>query len=66
MLEPSSDERQRRGENWPRPSGLWRKSGHTSFSSLRVVSPCDADSPLSDPIFARNAARSNRVNRPSG
>ena len=49
MLEPSSDERQPRRENWPRPSGLRRKSAHTSFSSLPVGSPCAADS-ASHPI----------------
>jgi hypothetical protein len=50
MLEPSCDDRQRRRENWPRPSGLRRKSGHTSLSSLRVVPPCSSDLASSDLI----------------
>jgi hypothetical protein len=66
MLEPSSDEQRRRRENWPRPFGLRRKSGHTSFSSLHVVRPCAADSASSDLIFACNAARPNSVNGPNG
>ena len=31
-----SDERQRNRENWPRPFGLRRKSGHTAFSPSAV------------------------------
>ena len=64
MLEHFSDERQSDGENPPRPFGLRRKSGHTSLSALTGVLPQPAAAASSGPIFARNAARHNSVNRP--
>ena len=74
----ASDERQRNRENWPRPYGLRRKSGHALFhpntqervlgtpvfSHLTLEPPKPAGSASPDPIFARNAIRPNRVNRP--
>ena len=51
------------GENWPQPSGLRRKSGHTSLSSSTVDPPQPSDSTLSGPILVRNAARAKGNNR---
>jgi hypothetical protein len=45
----SSDKRRRNEENWPQPSGLRRKSGHTSFSSSTVDPPQPSDSASSPP-----------------
>jgi hypothetical protein len=59
-----SDERQRNGESRPRPSGLWRKSGHTSLLSLCLESPNPADFASSDRIFAHNAIHPSSVSRP--
>ena len=59
-----SDERQRNRENWPRPFGLQRKSGHTSFSSWNLEPPNPADSASPGRIYARNAIRPRSVNRP--
>jgi hypothetical protein len=39
-----SDKRQRNRENWPQPSGLRRKSGHTLFSPLTLEPPKPAGS----------------------
>ena len=52
-----SDERQRDGENRPRPEGLRRKSSQASLSFLRMVPPWAANSASPDTIFAGNAAR---------
>jgi hypothetical protein len=60
-----NDERQRNEENRPRPSGLRRKSRHTSFSPLAVGSPQPAGSASSGAIFARSAIHSSSANRPS-
>ena len=59
-----SDERRQNGENWPRPFGLGRKSGHTSFSPLCLELPNPAASASSGRIFARNAVHPISVNRP--
>jgi len=64
MSGPFSDERQSNRENLPRPSGLRRKSGHTSLSALTGGLPQPAASASPGPIFARNAVRPNSVNRP--
>jgi hypothetical protein len=64
MLKHLSDERQRNRRIPPRPFGLLRKSGHTLLSALTVDPPQSAASASSGPIFASNASRSNRVNRP--
>ena len=53
----ASDERRRNRENWPRPFGLRRKAGHTSFSPSTVDPPQPSGSASSGPFFARNAAR---------
>jgi hypothetical protein len=53
----ASDERGRNQENWPRPEGLQRKSGHTSFSSSALEPPKPLGSACSGPIFTRNAIR---------
>jgi hypothetical protein len=58
-----SDARQRTGENRPRPFGLRRKSGHTSFSPLTVDPPQPSGSASSGRIFARNAIHPSSVNR---
>ncbi len=50
-----SDERQRNGENRPRPEGLRRKSGHTLLSPLCLEQPNPAGSASSGRISARNA-----------
>ena len=74
-----SDERRRNGENRPRPSGfnpntqrsragdpgLWRKSGHTSFSPSTVGPPQPSGSVSSGRIFAHNAIHPSSVSRPS-
>ena len=60
----ASDEQQRNRENWPRPFGLRRKSGHTSFSPSTVGPPQPSGSASSGRIFARNAIHSSSVNRP--
>src|SRR6266568_6486237 len=73
----ASNDRQRNRENWPRPFGFRRKSGHTSFSPLTVDPPQPAGSAShpsdqdlspgtpasSDRIFARGVpgARSLRI-----
>ena len=54
MVDHWSDERQRNGENRPRPFGLRRKSGHTSFSPSTVGPPQPSGSASSGRIFARN------------
>ena len=73
-----SDERQRNRENWPRPFGLRRESGHPSLLPSTVGSPQPSDSASSPPhgrrpvrggpgsgrIFARNAARQYMSIRP--
>ena len=59
-----SDERQRNGENRPRPFGLCRKSGHTSFSPSAVGSPQPSGSASSGRIFAHNAIHPSSVSRP--
>jgi hypothetical protein len=59
-----SDKRQRNRGNWPRPFGLRRKPGHTSFSSWNLEPPNPAGSASSGRIFARNAIRLSSVNRP--
>ena len=78
MVNHWSDERQRNGENRPRPEGLRRKSGHTSLSPLCLEQPNPVDSasspphgpkispwgPRSDRISARNAIHPSSVNRP--
>ena len=78
MLKHFSDERQSDRKNPPRPCGfhpnaqeprVWgpglrRKSGHTSLSALTGGLPQPAAVASSGLIFARNAARPNRVNRP--
>ncbi len=64
MVDHWSGERQRNRENWPRPFGFRRKSGHTLFSPLTVGAPQTAGSASSGPIFARNAIHSSRVSRP--
>jgi len=51
-------------ENPLSPSGLRPKSGHTLLSSSFVVPPQPSDSASSGLIFARNAVRPKRVNRP--
>jgi len=60
-----SDDRQRNEESRPRPSGLWRKSGQTSFSPLTVGPPQPSGSVSSGRIFAHNAIHPSSVNRPS-
>jgi len=60
----ASDDRRRNEENWPRPFGLRRKAGHTSFSPSTVVPPQPSGSASSGRLFARNAARLSSVNRP--
>jgi len=64
MLKHFSDERQSDRKNPPRPFGLRRKSGHTSLPALTGGLPQPAAVASSGLIFARNAARPNRVNRP--
>jgi len=78
MLKHFSDERQSDRKNPPRPCGLRRKSGvpsdrstslgwksgHTSLPALTGGLPQPAAVASSGLIFARNAARPNRVNRP--
>jgi hypothetical protein len=59
-----NDERQRNGENPSCPFGLWRKSGHTSFSPSTLESPKPSGSASSGRIFAHNAIHPGRVNRP--
>ena len=59
-----SNERQRNGENRPRPSGLWRKSVHTSFSPSTVGPPQSSGSASSTRISAHNAIHLSSVNRP--
>ena len=59
-----SDERRRNGENWPRPFGLRRKTGHAALSSSHLEPPNHSDSALPDRFFARNAIRLSSVNRP--
>ena len=59
-----SDEGRQDQENWPHPSGLRRKSGHASLSSLCLERPNPADSASPGRIFARNAIRLRSVNRP--
>ena len=64
MVNHWSDERQRNGENRPRPFGLRRKSGHTLLSPLCLEQPNPADSASSGRISARNAIHPSSVNRP--
>jgi hypothetical protein len=52
------------GKIRPLPPGCGKKSGHTLLSSSTVVPPQLSDFASSGLIFARNAARHNRVNRP--
>jgi hypothetical protein len=52
-----SDEQRGDEENWPRPTGLRKKSGRTLLSSSTVVPPQPSDSALSGLISSRNAAR---------
>jgi len=59
-----SDERQRNGENRPRPFGLWRKSGHTLFSPSTLEPPKPSGSASSGQIFVHNAIHPSSVNRP--
>src|ERR1035441_5488476 len=44
-----SDDGRRAWENWPRPFGLLRKSGHTSFSPSSVAPPQPSGSASSTP-----------------
>ena len=60
-----SDERQRNGENRPRPFGLRRKARHTSFSPLAGGLPQPSGSALSDAISVRSAIHPSRANKPS-
>ena len=60
----ASDDRRGNRENWPRPAGLRRKSGHTSFSPLTVDPPQPSGPASSGPIFTRNAIHPSSVNRP--
>ena len=64
MVDHWSDERQRNRENWPRPFGLRRKFGHTSFSPSTLEPPKPSGSASFGPIFPRNAIHSSSVNRP--
>src|ERR1017187_3104309 len=59
-----SDDGRRAGENWPRPFGLLRKSGHTSFSPSTVDPPQPSGSASYGRIFAGSATRRGSVNRP--
>ena len=59
-----SDDGRRSGENWPRPFGLRRKSGHTSFSPSTVDPPQPSGSASSGRIFTRSATRRGSVIRP--
>jgi hypothetical protein len=59
-----SDKGRRDRENPPRPEGLRKKSGHTSFSPSAVGLSQPSGSALSGLIFVRNAVRSGKVCRP--
>jgi hypothetical protein len=59
----SSNERQRDGDNWPRPFGLRCKWVHTSLSALLVGPPQASAFVSSGPIFTCNAPHRSSVNR---
>ena len=60
----ANDDRRRNRENCPRPFGLRRKSGHTSFPPSTVDPPQSSGSASSGRFFARNAIYASSVNRP--
>jgi hypothetical protein len=59
-----SDERQRNGENRPRPFGLRRKSRQTRPSPMAVATPLSRARTMYGAIFAGSAIHPSSVSRP--